>query len=530
MKYVINLTVCNDQKTIGSKTLNLSKLDKAGFNIASGFAITTLCYEYWEQNGVLPSTLRKEIEDKIEFNDLNYPFIIRSSATIEDSDKFSFAGIFTTLFDANSIETVVEKILQIYSDSKNAKVKAYCNQSQCKIEDVKMSIIIQEQMQPEYSGILFTRNPMNGEDETIIELTQGVPWKLVSGEGIAERIIIKNRNIEYNGKDYSLKTGLTEIPYTFIQELQITSMKIEKFFGYPQDIEWAIKEGQIFIFQSRPITTLNRNQLPTKIKGPQKLIAGNKKKKISLHGIPASLGSTQGKIQYIYDDIPVSEALTVFQKGNILGTYVLFQEHTPLLYQAGGIIAQTNVVNSHIGIVAREMQIPCVLGIDITKLYWYAHDFDEVIINADEGEVIILNPRASNISENVKRELISLKGTINEEGKEYIESLTQDIKLEDSSSFKIHFQEAKKYLEGLAADGSEFVVGLFAEINRLFEDGIIQILRAKYTDRQIIEKLIEFEKQSNKPTEGLQTIYFMIKEYLKNLNEKVINGKHFWEF
>lgn len=223
----------------GSKAVNLTFLMQEGFNIPDGFCISTKI-----------NKIDKKIKDEIikRFKKLNSKVAVRSSAIVEDSKKVSFAGQFDTFLHINSEARLLNAIKKCWKSVKSKRVMAYLKNNG--IKNVKMAVIVQRMIAPDFAGVIFTVNPINKKD-ILIEVIKGLGDKLVSGKITPATLYVDKNNFRIKKK-----SGLLEIKETLIEKLAKIASKIEKINNYPQDIEFAIKGSKIFILQSRPITTL----------------------------------------------------------------------------------------------------------------------------------------------------------------------------------------------------------------------------------------------------------------------------------
>jgi len=151
-------------------------------------------------------------------------YAVRSSADCEDSVNRSHAGQFDSFLYVKKGE-IEEKIKLVENSAKKSNEK-----------NIKISVIVQEMIRPDYSGVMFTANPINGKPETIIEAVKGDAKDLLAGKV---------------SPDF-------ELPPKIKNELVSIGKKIEKIFGCPQDVEFCVKDGIISIVQSRPITSVKK--------------------------------------------------------------------------------------------------------------------------------------------------------------------------------------------------------------------------------------------------------------------------------
>lgn len=174
-------------------------------------------------------------------------FAIRSNDAHEDGEKFSYAGQFLTVLNVprSGVKNAVNSVIESY------KNRYYEEKLGIKSENKLSGVIIQEMVDSEYSGVLFTSNPKGILNEMVIVVGRGL------GSNVVED---KTETITYHHyKDTATyKEGnALNFPENLVKELEITGEKIEKLFGKPMDIEFAIKDRKIYILQAREITSLD---------------------------------------------------------------------------------------------------------------------------------------------------------------------------------------------------------------------------------------------------------------------------------
>lgn len=260
----------NDIKKVGGKASSLGELTKVGFSIPGGFVITTEAFEKF-YNQEFQSEFISEV--LASFNKLKSSRVaVRSSAIDEDSQSASWAGQFVSFLNVSK-EQLLERIKDCWSSIDLERVSSYANLQNAK--GILIGVVIQKMVNSEVSGVIFTRNPVNNQDEIMIESIYGLGELIVQGEMtpdnflVSKRMEILARNIEFKEKQLIFRNGENqevEIPENLknsssltdeqIKKLATLGKKIESYYGCPQDIEWAIERGKIYILQSRPITTL----------------------------------------------------------------------------------------------------------------------------------------------------------------------------------------------------------------------------------------------------------------------------------
>lgn len=297
---------------VGGKAANLGELFKIeGIAIPDGFCITTNAYkEIFENNNELSSLLdhlnsipaynrtaisetcaaiRSIIEnisipdhiaEAIETKRTQYgnqnAYAIRSSATAEDLSTASFAGQQDSWLNISGTTLILKYIRKCWASLFTDRAVLYRIQNNIQHQDVSLAVIIQYMIFPEVSGIMFTADPVsNNRKLVLIDASFGLGEALVSGlvnadhykvrgGNVTEKIIQKKKLAviaqKEGGTQKQSVTPETQYQQTLsdtqLFELEKTGRKIEKHFRHPQDIEWCIANNDIYIVQSRPITTL----------------------------------------------------------------------------------------------------------------------------------------------------------------------------------------------------------------------------------------------------------------------------------
>ena len=161
-------------------------------------------------------------------------YAVRSSATSEDGDDKSFAGMFLTKLNVEP-QDVRDAILEVRASASNNRVQSYDN------EDQKVDVIVMEMVDARISGVLFSVNPVDGSNEMLVEYQDGVGG-VVDGTG------------ESTMETWDRGNTLTHLWQT---ELRKEAIALEGLFTKPVDIEWAVdNEENLWILQVRPITAI----------------------------------------------------------------------------------------------------------------------------------------------------------------------------------------------------------------------------------------------------------------------------------
>lgn len=295
-KYILSLDEVREEHLflVGNKFKNLSHLYQKGYLVPPAFCLIQRAWEVFLQRAGLEDqfeefsevfqkgnphqsifekaaalsqkieslSLPLEIEEEVRyaFERLQKPLAIRSSGLEEDLGRASFAGIHTSFLNVSDLKEVLERIRDCwksmfseYSLFYRLKQAALLNCFQREIEKCGiektfgMGVFLQEMVQPVYSGVLFTFNPVLGRQEIMVEVQEGEEAQENFTLCRTELRVIERKSLEK--KPFSL-------PPQFLRNLGKLGLKIEEMFGVPQDIEWVYREGKIYVLQSRPITSL----------------------------------------------------------------------------------------------------------------------------------------------------------------------------------------------------------------------------------------------------------------------------------
>ena len=303
----------NDVMTAGGKGANLGEMVSAGINVPSGFVVTADEYKEFLRINGLEEIFKKELNEagkdearllkaaekfralikkgklsehlidevKTAYKNLgeNIRVAVRSSATAEDLPDASFAGQQETYLNVRGTDETVNKIIDCYASLWGNRAVSYrANQGYNQLS-VAIAVVIQTMVESEKAGVLFTVNPLNNNaDEMQINASYGLGESVVSGRVTADSYIAdksgkikhltigsKKTQIIYGEKDTNevdVSREMREKPALNereVKELVNVGKAIEKHYGYPCDIEWAIRGGEVYILQARAITTLKEN-------------------------------------------------------------------------------------------------------------------------------------------------------------------------------------------------------------------------------------------------------------------------------
>lgn len=253
---MIPLNKAHDKEEVGNKAYSLYELAKIGMPVPDGFVIPH-------------NAQKKDIVEYLRKHAKNTLYAVRSSSNLEDASNHSFAGLFKTELCVSK-KDLLKAILDVRNVNDLTRLHEFCNEAGIKTAP-KVSVLVQEMVPSETSGICFTRNPVSkNKQEIVIEAAKGLGEFVVGSEvtpdmyRVGKNGKIREKKIATQHKQLTLgKPMITEriLNYSqklsdeLIHELAELALKIENHMGYFADIEWAVSKNKLYILQSRPITT-----------------------------------------------------------------------------------------------------------------------------------------------------------------------------------------------------------------------------------------------------------------------------------
>lgn len=276
-----------DPNKSGGKGRNLVELTKACFPVPPGFILTFDAFLEYRKQGRMPEELKEFISTyyKQLSREAGGPFVaVRSSASAEDLKTASFAGQYDTYLYVGSEAELSRRIVDCWDSLYSQRSVVYRERLKISGDDLKMAVVVQAMIDPRAAGILFTAysHSHNGM-AMVVESGWGCGETVVSGKitpdhyvvsrdelfTVLARILGKKEIVLRSGESGPMETNTSEeqrmadsLSYEELRRLCRIGREIERHFGSPQDIEWALSDdGRFFILQSRPITRLNNQKL-----------------------------------------------------------------------------------------------------------------------------------------------------------------------------------------------------------------------------------------------------------------------------
>ena len=294
---------------------------------------------------------------------------VRSSATTEDLVDASFAGQQDSFLNVKGQKELIDYVKKCFSSLFTARAIYYRTKKGFEHSKSYLAVVIQRMIDSDKSGVIFSKNPVKGDETIVIEAVFGLGDGIVSGmirpdnyvttrdfedfKVLTTEISDKKIAIVRNSSGKNEVVKLSEEKSTLqvlngyeIKRLAQYSIELENHYGKPQDIEFAIEAGHIFIVQSRPITVISKQDKDD--------LTGE----IILKGYGASPGRASGKVRIIHDEAELSK----IKKGDVLVTKMTNPDMVVAMEKAAAIITDEGGLTSHAAIVSREMGIPSVVG------------------------------------------------------------------------------------------------------------------------------------------------------------------------
>ncbi len=429
---------------LGGKSHNIMKLGQIpGINIPRTGAIVFDAFEHYVLESIPLEEMNRLMQDCLENNNraplfshlAHLPFpgslwdeiekfvsemplvIVRSSGATEDSGSTSLAGHYESIISATHREELVFTIkscwmvgLRVFLDYvlPHREYETYDDLSKAALNSI--GLVVQEVINPEKSGIYFSESPLH-PDREFVTANYGTCHSSVDGKMASDYFVLEkgepdSQTIRFkfemttfpgDGKNYlpgeevDTPIGRTamhfpygeylysaRVPHPFdkvpvlnVEELGIlneASVKIREKLKYEIDMEWCFTGRKLYVLQVRPITTEPPEHLAPRLESGY---------------VIASTGMAKGEVKIVHSP----EDLYKVNEGDIIAVQATDPAFMPIIYRASGIISEDGSPLCHTAIVARELKIPCILGVE--KATGGAFTEGEIIIlDANRGVIL----------------------------------------------------------------------------------------------------------------------------------------------
>jgi pyruvate, water dikinase len=321
----------------------------------------------------IPSEIAEEIRrayEELVGAETNGPVAVRSSATAEDTEAASFAGMNETFLNTRGPDAVLEAVRRCWSSLFGGRTIFYRAKRGFGQADTDIAVIVQRQIVAARAGVMFTVDPATGAaDRLVIEGSFGLGEAVVSGRVSPDRYVVDKESLAVLVREIHPKTEVIE-PHpqggTMLHELSYEAAirptlsdaearslarlgkKIESHYGSAQDTEWAIDaHSEIWMLQSRPVTSAGEAATPEEHMAV-----------VLLRGLGAAPGEGSGPVRILGSLADAGK----FIDGATLVTRMTAPDWVPLMRRAAAIVTDSGGMTCHAAIVSRELGIPCIVG------------------------------------------------------------------------------------------------------------------------------------------------------------------------
>ncbi|HNY88324.1 MAG TPA: phosphoenolpyruvate synthase [Methanoregulaceae archaeon] len=396
-----------DIAAVGGKGASLGEMSSMGLPVPGGFVVTSRAFRHFlietgieqplfsnlenlnvDDNNALeqaskkaralvmkakmPASLKERIRESYQkLNGGGMVVAVRSSATAEDLPDASFAGQQETFLNIKGEKNLLDAVQKCWASLYGARAIYYRAKQGFDDRSVNIAVVVQQMINSEKAGVMFTSHPVTGEPLTIIEGSWGLGEAVVSGsvspdkyvydqrtENVIDKLIAQKKTEIVSDGEHGTKTleigkERQETPVLSDDEVArlATYGKVaETHYGIPQDVEWSIVGETIYILQSRPITTIRSGTTSVKTETGEG--------KILVKGQGASPGMATGRVVVIRD---VKDTGSV-KAGDILVTKMTNPDMVPAMQKVAAIVTDEGGMTCHAAIVSRELGTPAVVG------------------------------------------------------------------------------------------------------------------------------------------------------------------------
>jgi len=449
----------DDLETVGGKAASLGELTAADLPVPEAFVVTADTYRsFIEAAGIeddlfaavdvdtddsealaaateraqelvretaMPDSIREEILAAYDDIGADVPVAVRSSATAEDLPGASFAGQQETFLNVTR-ESLPDRVQECWASLFTQRALYYRTEQGFSHSAVDIAVVVQRMVDAEKSGVMFTSHPSTGAPVVTIEAAWGLGEAVVSGAVTPDNYVIDRETGEVSETTVAEKktqfvrdseTGETveeSVPpekqgervldAEELAELRDLGEEIEAHYGVPQDVEWAIAGGEVYLLQSRPITTI-ADQGEERAAGGSTGNAGTggdvgsttarakggladggvgetrDTGEAAVTGLGATPGRASGDVSIVED----LDELDTVGEGDIIVAAMTTPDMVPAMKRASGIVTDEGGTTSHAAIVSRELGVPAVVGTETATDE--LEDGELVTIDGDKGTV-----------------------------------------------------------------------------------------------------------------------------------------------
>jgi pyruvate, water dikinase len=261
--------LCRDVACAGGKGASLAAMTALGLPVPPGFVIPSWVLEtavdtsalrglaaagdHAAAEALVGTTEPPREEVLAAYAELGEGLVaVRSSACAEDSETASYAGQQETFLNVLGGAEVCRRVVECWASFFSERALFYRSRKGS-LDDLRMAVVVQRMVEPRKSGVLFTVDPVQRRrDRMVVEAVYGLGEQVVSGHATPDHYVVDRAGTPTHER---LPNGGV-LDGDELTALAALGLSLEETFGGPQDVEWAIADGELYLLQSRPVTTL----------------------------------------------------------------------------------------------------------------------------------------------------------------------------------------------------------------------------------------------------------------------------------
>jgi pyruvate, water dikinase len=289
---------CDEVALAGGKGASLARMSALGLPVPPGFVVTAdvlraalpdaaaalraLCArgaadeaQALVRSVAIPAELRAAAAEAYAALGADVAVAVRSSACAEDGEAASFAGQQETYLHVRGLDAVLDRVRECWASFYSERALFYRAQKGS-LDDLEMAVVVQQMVEADVAGVLFTVDPVAGRaDRMVVEAVLGLGEAVVSGEVTPDHYVLKRdgtvRKRQVQVQPFRIvsdpaggtrqepldaeRGGAAKLDDATLRELALIGAGLQERTGVPQDIEWALAGGELFVLQARPVTT-----------------------------------------------------------------------------------------------------------------------------------------------------------------------------------------------------------------------------------------------------------------------------------
>jgi pyruvate, water dikinase len=264
----VDLSAAEDERLLGGKAVQLGAALRAGLPVPPGFALPA---DFVAAVGAGDEQAEADLAER--YGRLAVPVSVRSSGIGEDSEQTSFAGQHLTVLNVRTADAVVDAVRRVWESGRSEAVMMYRQHFGVEGEP-QIAVVVQQLVMPDTAGVMFTRHPLTGADERVIDASWGIGEAVVGslvapdhyrlsreGELLEQTPGRKDKRLRMlpDGGHVEEEVAEEQVRALCLGERELSALhelavRCEAVYDGPHDIEWAIERDSVYLLQRRPVT------------------------------------------------------------------------------------------------------------------------------------------------------------------------------------------------------------------------------------------------------------------------------------